>query len=116
MQISKQSKFIESLYILIGVLMFSCSGAKNKTMKGRIELRNEDEYWLVNMSKSKTFRCTIKMSSFEEDGDSNFKNEIIRLDPADETFLGKKEKRQDLQLVKYRYELIKQTELNMGSN
>ncbi len=112
MSIINKNRFQGLIYFLLGFLFSSCSGHK---MYGEIELRKENEYYLMNKSTSKMFNFTVKTISISEHGDSSFKTETIRLSPADEMFLGKTKEIMNSVPVKLKYEVTGQAEIKSSN-
>jgi hypothetical protein len=107
---------VRSLIYLVVFLSSSCSGHKVKRLDGEIELRNGNEYFIVNKSTSKWFYFTVKETSVSERGDSSFRTEGIRLSPADFMFLGKTEDMwKDSIPVKCKYEITEQKEMRLSN-
>jgi hypothetical protein len=65
-------------------LFYSC----RNDFDGKIEKRQNDRIYLVNSSKSKILRFTIKESSIINDTGYYYNTRIITLSPGDEEYLG----------------------------
>ena len=79
---------MKSVYIfLIGIIVFCSCGNK---LNGRIETRDGGDYYLVNHSKNKIYKFTVRKTVVKNDSTTNYYSEFYTLNPGEEKYLGVK--------------------------
>ena len=76
--------------ILSGLLLLAITSC-NKQLSGKIEERENKSVYLVNKSKSKPFKFTIKKSALVKDSVIESETSLISLFPGEEKYLGDSE-------------------------
>jgi hypothetical protein len=75
-------KYIIGIFITLTI--YSCD---NK-LDGKIETREQDKIYLVNTSKTKLFKFTVKATKVTNDSTYDYSTDVIELPPGDEKYLG----------------------------
>jgi len=77
----------EFIFLALLICLLTFSSCDN--LHGKIEQRF-NSYYLVNKSKTESYKFTIKETSIQDDHLYSFSTQIIGLSPGDEKYLGEK--------------------------
>lgn len=78
--------YLTAIAGIMTLLFISCSGEK---LDGKIEKRDVGDYYIVNTSKTKAFRFTVKATETDNDSTRRYKIVFFDLAPGDEEYIGK---------------------------
>lgn len=74
--------------ILLFIVVATAINACGNKLDGKIEIRDKNKVYLINQSKTKVYKFTIKTTSTTNDTIKAYKTEFVELQPGDEKYIG----------------------------